>query len=76
MHEDPQVPNFGGPGGGARLRAGMTLALEPMVNLGGSDVDVLDDGWTVLTRDRKPSAHFEHTIAIRDGGAEILTVSN
>jgi methionyl aminopeptidase len=75
MHEDPQVPNFGPPGQGPRLKAGMTLALEPMLNLGGSEVDVQNDGWTVLTRDRKPSAHFEHTIALREEGAEILTVS-
>lgn len=75
MHEDPQVPNFGTPGKGPRLRHGMTLALEPMVNRGVAEVEVLDDGWTVLTRDRLPSAHFEHTVAILDGGPEILTIS-
>lgn len=74
MHEDPQVPNFGAPGRGPLLKAGMTLALEPMVNLGGPEVTVLKDGWTVVTKDRRPSAHFEHTVAIRDGVAEVLTV--
>lgn len=74
MHEDPEVPNFGQPGRGPKLMAGMTLALEPMVNMGGPDVDEPDDGWTVRTRDRKPSAHFEHTVAVRDGEAEILTL--
>jgi len=74
MHEDPQIPNFGSPGRGPRLRAGMTLALEPMVNMGEAAVDVQDDGWTVLTRDRSVSAHFEHAIAVLEGRAEILTV--
>lgn len=73
MHEDPQVPNFGAPGHGAKLKPGMTLALEPMLNMGESDVEVLADGWTVRTRDRRPSAHFEHTIAIREDGVEVLT---
>jgi len=74
MHEEPQVPNFGPPGRGPKLRPGMTLAIEPMINLGVAEVEVMEDGWTVLTRDRKPSAHFEHTVAIReDGPAEILT---
>jgi methionyl aminopeptidase len=75
MHEDPQIPNFGPPGKGPRLKPGMTLAIEPMVNMGGSEVEVMDDGWTVLTVDRKPSAHFEHTVAIGEEGAEILTIS-
>ena len=74
MHEEPQIPNFGRPGTGPKLRAGMTLAIEPMVNLGRSDVEVLGDGWTVVTCDRKPSAHFEHTVLILDGPPEILTV--
>ena len=74
MHEEPQIPNFGRLGTGPKLRAGMTLAIEPMVNLGRSDVEVLGDGWTVVTRDRKPSAHFEHTVLITDGPPEILTV--
>lgn len=73
MHEDPQVPNFGPPGHGAKLKPGMTLALEPMLNMGQSDVEVLADGWTVRTRDRRPSAHFEHTIAIWEDGVEVLT---
>jgi len=73
LHEDPQIPNFGNPGRGPKLKAGMTLAIEPMVNMGEAGVEVQDDGWTVLTRDRLPSAHFEHTVAIRDGEVEILT---
>lgn len=73
MHEDPQVPNFGQPGRGPALKPGMTLALEPMVNLGGYLTRVRDDNWTVVTDDGKPSAHFEHTIAIREGEPEILT---
>ena len=75
MHEDPQVANFGEAGRGPKLRTGMTLAIEPMVNMGVSDVEVMGDGWTVLTSDRKPSAHFEHTIAIGEDGPEILTVA-
>jgi methionyl aminopeptidase len=74
MHEEPQVPNYGSPGTGPVLRAGMVLAIEPMVNAGTYDVRVLRDGWTVVTRDGRPSAHFEHTVAIRDGGADILTL--
>lgn len=74
MHEDPQIPNFGAPGKGARLKMGMTLALEPMINMGGAEVEVQSDGWTVVTRDRKPSAHFEHTIVVQGEKAEILTV--
>jgi methionyl aminopeptidase len=74
MHEDPQVPNFGAGGKGPRLKAGMTLAIEPMVNMRGDAVRVRDDGWTVVTRDGGASAHFEHTVAVRDGEAEILTV--
>lgn len=73
MHEDPQVPNFGPPGRGPKLKPGMTLALEPMINRGGAEVEVMDDGWTVRTRDRGWSVHFEHTIAIGYGPAEILT---
>jgi len=73
MHEDPQVPNFGQPGRGPALKAGMTLALEPMVNAGGYLTRVRDDNWTVVTDDGKLSAHFEHTIAIRGGEPEILT---
>lgn len=73
MHEDPQVPNFGQPGRGPALKAGMTLALEPMVNMGGYLTRVRDDNWTVVTDDGKLSAHFEHSIAIREGEPEILT---
>ncbi len=73
MHEGLQVLNFGEPGRGVRLRAGMTLALEPMVNVGDWRTRVLADGWTVVTYDGSLSAHFEHTIVVRDGEAEILT---
>ncbi len=73
LHEPPQVPNFGPPGRGPRLRAGMVLAIEPMVNLGGPEVEVLEDGWTAATADRKLSCHYEHTVAITDNGPEILT---
>lgn len=73
MHEQPQVPNFGKPGRGPRLEIGMALAIEPMVNLGGYQVETLEDGWTVVTKDRRPSAHFEHTVAITENGPEILT---
>jgi methionyl aminopeptidase len=73
LHEEPQVPNFGRAGTGPRLKAGMTLAIEPMVNLGAAAVLTLEDGWTVITADRSPSAHFEHTILITKGEAEILT---
>jgi len=73
MHEDPQVPNFGRAGSGPRLQAGMVLAIEPMINAGTASVELLDDGWTVVTADRSLSAHFEHTVAIREGGPEILT---
>jgi methionyl aminopeptidase len=73
MHEDPQVPNFGRPGRGPRLKAGMTLAIEPMVNMGTYQVQTLPDNWTVVTRDAKPSAHFEHTIVITGGEPRILT---
>lgn len=72
-HEDPQVPNYGVPGRGLRLKPGMVLALEPMINLGTEKVEILKDGWTVVTLDRKISAHFEHTVAITDNGPEILT---
>ena len=75
MHEDPEVPNFGKPGTGARLCAGMTLAVEPMVNQGTFQVNVLDDGWTVKTRDGKLSAHYENSILITKNEAEILTVA-
>lgn len=73
MHEDPQIPNFGPPGFGPVLREGMTLAIEPMVNIGGWKTRVRDDHWTVVTDDGSLSAHFEKTIAITDGEAEVLT---
>jgi methionyl aminopeptidase len=74
LHEEPQIPNFGSPHQGPRLESGMVFALEPMVNEGTYEVKVLSDGWTVVTADRKRSAHFEHTIAITDGEAEILSL--
>jgi methionyl aminopeptidase len=74
MHEDPQVPNLGNAGRGPRLRAGMVLAIEPMINMGTAEVKVLEDGWTAITLDKKPSAHFEHTVAITDDGPVILTL--
>jgi len=74
MHEEPQVPNFGPPASGPVLKKGMTLALEPMVNIGGWQTRLGDDHWTVLTADGSLSAHFEHTIAITDGEAEVLTI--
>ncbi len=73
MHEEPQVPNYGPPGRGARLTEGMVLAIEPMVNLGRPAVRVLDDGWTAVTRDRSLSAHFEHTVAVAEEGPFVLT---
>ena len=74
MHEDPQVPNYGPPGRGMRLKIGHVLAIEPMVNIGGPETEVLEDGWTVITRDGSRSAHFEHTIAVTDHGPEVLTL--
>ena len=73
LHEEPQVPNYGKRGSGPKLRAGMTLAIEPMVNLGTASVRLLEDGWTVCTADGTPSAHFEHTILITKDEPEILT---
>jgi methionyl aminopeptidase len=73
MHEDPQVPNFGQAGQGMKLRPGMVIAIEPMVNAGRPDVRVLKDGWTAVTNDGSMSAHFEHTVAVTDTGARILT---
>lgn len=73
LHEEPQVPNFGSPGLGVRLKAGMVLAIEPMINAGGSEVKVLQDGWTAVTKDGSLSAHFEHTVAITEDGPVILT---
>lgn len=73
MHEEPQIPNFGPPGKGPRLRPGMTLAIEPMINAGRHPVDTLQDGWTVVTQDLSLSAHYEHTIAVTEGDPIILT---
>ena len=73
MHEDPQLPNFGTAGKGPRLKAGMVLAIEPMINAGSADVKVLEDGWTAVTLDGSVSAHFEHTVAITKDGPLILT---
>ena len=73
LHEDPEVPNFGKRGQGVLLKEGMVIAIEPMINMGNRDVVQEKDGWTIRTIDRKPSAHFEHTIAVRKGKAEILS---
>lgn len=74
MHEDPQVPNYGEPGSGVTLRSGMVLAIEPMVNAGTYQVQLLPDQWTVVTSDGRYSAHFEHTVAITESGPEVLTL--
>ncbi len=74
LHEEPSVPNFGTPGRGVRLLPGMTIAIEPMINMGAAGVKTLPDGWTVKTRDGKLSAHFEHTVAITPSGPKILTL--
>ncbi len=76
LHEEPSIPNFGEKGNGPRIKEGMVFAIEPMINAGTYEVEVLDDGWTVVTKDRKPSAHFEHTVAVIDGRARILTHGN
>jgi len=73
LHEDPSVPNYGPPGRGPLLEPGMTLAIEPMVNMGTESIIILDDGWTVITRDKQPSAHYEHTILITENDPVILT---
>ena len=73
VHEEPQVPNYVDARSNAKLKPGMTIAIEPMVNVGGAAVEILADQWTVLTKDRQLSAHFEHTVLIGDDGAEILT---
>ena len=74
MHEDPQVPNYGPAGRGMKLKEGHVFAIEPMVNAGTAETEVLDDGWTVVTADGRRSAHFEHTIAVTDHGPEVLTL--
>jgi methionyl aminopeptidase len=73
LHEDPQVPNNGRRGDGKKLKEGMVLAIEPMINLGTREILTLDDGWTIVTRDGKPSAHFEHTTAVRRNKGEPLS---
>ena len=73
LHEEPQVPNFRSRDIGPKIEEGMVIAIEPMINLGTWEVETMEDGWTVVTKDRKPSAHFEHTIAIVNGSPEILT---
>ena len=73
LHEEPQIPNFGSPGQGPRIEAGMCFAIEPMINMGTPDVYTKKDGWTVCTKDGLPSAHFEHSITITKNGAKILT---
>lgn len=73
LHEDPEIPNYGIPNTGPLLKEGMVLAIEPMLNLGGDDVCQLDDGWTIVTDDYSPSAHFEHTVLVTKNGYEILT---
>jgi methionyl aminopeptidase len=74
LHEDPQIPNYVGGGPNPRLKAGMVLAIEPMINIGDDDVEILDDGWTVTTVDKSLSAHFEHTVALFEDHTEVLTV--
>ena len=73
MHEDPEVPNYGRRGTGPVIREGMCIAIEPMINLGSKNIVIEHDGWTCRTKDRKPSAHYEHTVAVVGGEAEILT---
>ena len=73
LHEAPEVPNYGKRGGGTKLQEGLVIAIEPMVNLGRKEVKQLDDGWTIITKDKKPSAHYEHTIAVTEAGADILS---
>lgn len=74
MHEDPNVPNYGTPGRGFRLKENMTIAIEPMINMGTHAVEMLSDGWTIVTADRKPSAHYENTVIVKADGVEILTM--
>lgn len=73
LHEEPQIPNYGRRGSGPKLKAGMVLAIEPMINLGAEGVRILEDGWTVVTEDGKPSAHFEHTVLVTENEPEVLT---
>ena len=73
LHEKPEVPNYGRRGSGAKIQNGLTIAIEPMINMGTKDVKQLNDGWTIITKDKKPSAHFEHDVAVVDGKADILS---
>jgi methionyl aminopeptidase len=73
LHEEPEIPNFGNKGEGPKLKQGMVLAIEPMVTISSCEVEVLDDGWTVISKDRKPCVHFEHTVAVTAGGSKVLT---
>ena len=73
MHEDPEVPNYGLKNNGPKIKNGLVVAIEPMINLGTKDILQLDDGWTIITKDKKPSAHFEHNVAIIDGKPDILS---
>ena len=73
MHEKPEMPNYGKRGSGKKFQDGMVVAIEPMINLGTSKINQLNDGWTILTRDKKPSAHFEHNVAIIDGKPKLLS---
>jgi methionyl aminopeptidase len=75
LHEDPQIPNYGQPGSGVVLKPGMVFAIEPMVNVGGWEVETLKDGWTVVSSDRSLAAHFEHTVAVTENGPDILSLS-
>lgn len=76
LHEEPQIPNFGQPGRGPKIKAGMVFAIEPMIAMGNWDIEILDDNWTAVTRDRSLSAHYEHTVAITQKGPEILSLLN
>lgn len=73
LHEEPEIPNFGRPHQGVQLKSGMVLAIEPMVNMGSWESEIKEDGWTAVTKDKRPSAHFEHTVAVTEEGPEILT---
>jgi methionyl aminopeptidase len=75
MHEDPQIPNYGRPGTKEKIRVGYVFAIEPMINMGTEETEILADGWTVITKDLKPSAHCEHTVAVTENGPEILTLT-
>ena len=74
LHEEPPVPNFGAPGRGPKIRPGLVLAIEPMIAAGGPEVEILEDGWTAVTRDRRLAAHYEHTVAMTENGPEILSL--